>query len=742
MPMNRTLIQKALAFALVTISVNTFAADDPNQLETVTVTGTRTGETDLQQTPIAITTFDSEEIDALGLTDVNDIATQTPGLSIAQHGSRGQIYIRGIGSNNVFTGSDPSSTLHVDGVYMARPSSVPTNFLDVERVEVLKGPQGTLYGRNSVGGTVNVISREPGDQLHFKGKAEYGQYDKRRIGMALDGPLIKDALGGSFAAYSHQSDGYVTNLNPAAQNDLNDEDTYGLKGALKWKIIDHLSATLRADYATADDTNYSSYKPTLTDAVGNPIVVTDIDPDPTVTTLAPPTAPQVIGDYHTINVPTTPTRQDDSKGASLKVEAQLNPELAFTSLTSDRRLDTVDRRDFDFTEVDSHLSTLTENQKQFSQEFSLNGQNGAWKWIGGLYYFKETDRSDADLLLTLFDTNDVFSINGGSPVVFTTPVFVDTETKTVSIAPFAQGEYALNEDLSVIGGARYTKDEKESTSALTNTTVTDSWNAWTPKLGLNYRVNDDVFTYATISRGYKSGGFNSDSLAAFDPETMNAYEVGLKSDLWNKKLRFNAAAFYYDYRDLQLQSFNTLGGLILITNVPDATAKGMEFELTAVPTDDWQFDVGLSLLDTAYGNYLSARNTGISASVPMQQAGTLVENIEGNAFNKAPEVTANLTAQYFQNIDAGEVSYRLNYYWQEKEFYGQFNDASLSQGAYGLLNASASLLTNKDDWQLVLYGDNLTDENYASYGYDFSNLGTALSINAPRTYGVRVIYDY
>jgi iron complex outermembrane receptor protein len=736
-----------LLAGLLLLHANLAVAEEINayQLDTIFVTATRLGETDLQTTPIAITTFDSETMDTQGLSNTKDIGQRTPGLSIANHGTRGQVYIRGVGTNNVFAGSDPSSTIHLDGVYLARPNSVLTEFMDVEWLEVLKGPQGTLYGRNSTGGNINIVSAEPSEEFYFKAKLEYGNFDRRRAAFNVNGPLAGDALMGNLALYRNLAEGYVTNVNPAADSDLNDEDTYGIKGALKWRITDSLTALLRSDYSKADDTNYSSYKPTLADAVGNPIVPTDMDAGAPIT-IAPPTAPQDIGDYHTINVPVTPEREDKQQGVSLKLTAELTPNLTFTSLTAGRSLDHHDRRDWDFTEVDSHLSTMEEDQEQFSQEFSLQGNHDAINWITGVYYFQEQDRTMADMSLTLFDVYDAFGLNGGNSLIWTLPVFVNTRARNTAMAAFAQADVNLTDNFSIVAGTRYNYDRKNINDLTDgNPSASDSWEAWTPKLGLNYRISDQVFTYASASRGYKSGGYNAADLTPFDPETLTAYEVGIKSDLWDNRLRFNASAFYYDYENIQIQQFNNLG--IIISNVPEAEARGGEIEITAIPSDEWQFDLGIALLDTEYGDFVSTRDTFITASVPMQQqanasGGTLSENIKGNSFNVAPEVTVNFTAQYFQNFDAGSITYRLDYYWQDDEYYNQYNDANMKQDAYHLVDASATFTSNKGDWQFVLYGKNLTDTEYASYAYDFSNLGTAFSINPPRTYGARLIYHY
>ncbi|HOP20475.1 MAG TPA: TonB-dependent receptor plug domain-containing protein, partial [Amphiplicatus sp.] len=220
-------------------------------VDEMVVTATKMGETNLQETPIAITAFSGEQVDRTGIKDVRDLMAMTPNLNVAQNAAFAQIYIRGIGSNNVFSGADPSSTIHIDGVYIARPASYFTSFLDVERIEVLRGPQGTLYGRNSVGGTINVITRRPDNEFQAKLQGTVGNYDLYRVEGYVSGPIIEDKLAASVSMMRSKRDGYLKNVAPGAA-DLDSEDLWSGRVQLRATPTDRLEILVRGDYSDDD----------------------------------------------------------------------------------------------------------------------------------------------------------------------------------------------------------------------------------------------------------------------------------------------------------------------------------------------------------------------------------------------------------------------------------------------------------------------------------------------------------
>lgn len=686
----------------------------------MTVTGSKTGVTNLQQTPITITTFDSTQIDEQGLEDIGNIVHHTPGVSMGQNILYGQVYIRGVGTNNVFAGSDPSSVVHYDGVYMARPLTVFSDFLDIERVEILRGPQGTLYGRNAAGGTINVVSRLPSDTFRSKITAEYGEFNKQRLTINASGPLTRNALSAGISLLSTTSDGYVTNANPNGTSKLNDENKKGIAGKLRWKLSNNTEIIFSADYLDVDETGPHN-KPLLKNVDGTTV-----------------TGPAVINDPFTINTPFQPSTTNEIHGGYAKILSKISNDLNFTSILAYRGVKFHLLMDTDFTEQGGLISDVMEDQNQTSQEFQLNGKSGALKWVAGLFYLNEDDKFIGDISLP------GVAASLGAPN-FNSLLTTDVNTKAYAL--FFQGTLAMSEKLSATLGVRYSYEKKTIKGdnnlniggALINNFVVDNnsdWEAFTPKLGMDYKISDNTFTYLSISKGFKSGGFNATSAndPAFNPEFLWAYEVGVKTDLMDKQLRLNTSAFYYSYTDLQVQQFEIAQGgaaRAVVENAANAKVNGLELELTATPSANMRFDAALSYLDATYDKFTTARSSAPTVSV----------DASGNHLNNSPELTANLTAHFYQDLNAGTLTYRLNYYWQTKEFYTPFNDKTTSQDDYSLVNASIGYSNLDETMQIQLYADNLTDESYFNSTADFSPFGVTGQINPPRTYGIRAIFQ-
>lgn len=694
----------------------------PHQLETIMVTATRTGETDLQVTPITIKTFNETDIDEQGIEDVGDIIHSTPGLNLGQNVNNAQVYIRGVGTNNVFPGADTSSTIHYDGVYLARPAMALTDFVDIERIEVLKGPQGTLYGRNSVGGTINFISRLPTDKFRLKVSGEYASFDKRRVTANVSGPLLGDKLMAGLSVMRSKSDGYLENKHPSGTSRLPGEDREGIEGKLRWRMWNKAELILGADYVHQDDAP-PIYKPAYKDIFGTTI-----------------TGPVVLKDPWEVNIPSDPSVKLKNYGFSAKLTADFLQDYKFTSLSAYREIDNPLLVDADFSEIAEFFTNNHMFQHQFSQEFQINKQHGRLTWVAGYYYFQEKDSMDFNVALpTLASSLGLTNFNS----------LTDSSVYTKSYALFLQGTYAVSDKLSVILGTRRNKDKKRIKAvgklAIGGTTTPsyvadddDDWSAWTPKLGVSYAINDSLFTYGLITGGYKSGGFNGTAGTdpAFGPEYITAYEIGLKSDWWNKRLRINTSLFHYDYSDLQVLIFKqiTTAAAVnaIIDNAATADVNGLELEMALTPTSSWRFDAGFSYLDATYAKYNAARTV---STQPL--------DLSGNHLNSSPQFTVDLTGRFYQNVPGGTLAYRLNFYWQDREYYTAFNDKATSQPEYELVNASLSYTTNDESIEFILYGNNLTNRDYINTTVDFSTLvGVAGKVESPRHFGIKAIYRF
>lgn len=685
--------------------------DSDGVLEEVIVTASKVGDSNLQDTPIAITAFSEDALDRSVMKDFRDISHLTPGLIISENANYAQVYIRGIGTNNVFPGADPSSTIHLDGVYLARPQAVFNSFLDVERIEVLRGPQGTLYGRNSVGGTINVISKTPSlTESHYKAQGMFGNYDFWQVDGYASAPLIEDQLAGSVAVQHTQRDAYRENISTG--NDIDDDDSTTLKGQLRWVLSPSVEVTLRADYFEQDSAVYG--------------YMTFAEPP-----MAAPLSMQIFGDADRValNLPNSYGREN--WGLSAKVSANLNANWDFTSLTAYRVNDWFLVADTDASELNLLRTQLGEDQDQFSQEFNFAGQFSRLQVLLGAYYF--TEQVDSR------DDNGIFVLTPG--IVRRVRPFVDT----TSWAVFGQLTYAVSERWFLTAGGRYTDEDKDflktdgifvigngaQIADLSFPEETGNYSRFTPKFGVEFRPHDDFMVYGSISQGYKSGGFNFTAVqpGGYDEEVLWAYEAGMKSELLEGRARLNLAAFHYDYEDLQVQSF-VLPGQADVSNAATANVDGLELELLARVGTRLDLGFNLAYLDAKYDKYPEAPLTG-----------GVTTDASGNSLSSAPEWSGSAVLQYQVDVsERGGIKLRAEYNWQSEILFTADNNPVDRQGDYGLANASVGYLSN-EGWEIALWGRNLTDEAYATGTAPFA-LVRAGRFGPPRTYGVRATWQF
>lgn len=679
------------------------------QVEEVIVTATKTGATRLQDTPIAITAFTTATIDRAAISDIRDLASITPNLAIAENTGLSEVYIRGIGSNNVFPGSDPSSTVHLDGVYLARPSSYFSNFLDVERVEVLRGPQGTLYGRNSVGGTINIISRKPTDAFQAKAQATAGNYNLYRGEGYISGPLLPGAIDGSLSLLRSKRDGYQKNIAPGGNPAVDSEDVWSTRGQLRFRPNDRLDVTARADYMKADEVPGGYLKP----------LVASSDP----------LANSILGDYRRVAINTPQNTKTEDWGVSLDASEKINDALTLMSLTSYRHDDFSFALDSDARAALIRRTDFIQAQNQFSQEFNLTGHYDKLTFVGGAYYFHENIA--ADLRVSNYPS---------------TQVNPNVTVHTRALAGYFQGTYEFSERFSATAGIRYTDERKlfgqvynirDLATLIPNPTYphvsspTGNYHAWTPKLEIDFKPAKGVLVYGSVTRGFKSGGFNITSAnprSGFQPEFLWSYEAGFKGDLLDRRLRLNAAAFHYDYSDLQVQSFIT-PGVTDISNAATATVNGVEVETVARPSAGLELGASVSYLDATYKQY------------PGAPFGATTIDASGNRLNSAPRWSYSAYGQYEFELAGGSVTLRGEYDYKSRQYFTPDNSAVQSQGAYRLINASIGYAPNGGRWQAILFGRNLGDTQYVTTTASFPGPISG-RVGEPRTYGVRLIYEY
>jgi iron complex outermembrane receptor protein len=711
-------------------------------LQEIVVTATKRSES-LQDVPVAVTAYSGELIRSLAIADIEGLAVQTPSFAFSKAGGEAQIYIRGVGTNIFGIGADPSVAVNLDGVYLGRTNMGLTQFLDIDRVEILRGPQGTLYGRNATGGAINLVSRMPTRELEGYVTAGFGEFDRTEFQAAVGGPL-DDQWAFRIAGRYLKDDGYTEDLDPRGSNKLDDNDIKSFRGILQFTPNDAVTATLIGEYTEFSNDNTS--------------VIPRDDLGLAETLGAVPT-----GSIHKERND-LPTFFDwDSSGVTLNIGWDLGGGVSLTSITGWKNYNSDFLFNTDGTEIDITRSNFKYDTDQWSQELRLDiSTSDRWQLLLGAYYFGEDKKGGLGLVRASLAPQRSF--------------IIPSENNTDAWAVFAEATFNLSDKLSLIAGVRYSDEEKEDFSAFglsfdvlgletpgpvipigAPRITSDSWDAWTPKLGIDYRWSEDVLIYGSATRGFKSGGYNSlqPSNPAYDPEYIWAYEAGIKSQFADDRIRLNGAIFYYDYTDLQVST--VLNNLTFITNAAAATVMGVELELLARPTEQLELGLAVSYLDTEYDKFLTA--FGSMPCTPVPPATTCSRPLipfdaSGNQLINAPEWKANATAQYTVPLGgAGSLVLFGQLSFQDDLYFTQINESAVGQEAITLFDARAAWLSNNGSWEVAAYGKNLTDEDYFNNGVRFTStsdpakdvfqIGNSLGYPAPgRNWGVQATYRF
>lgn len=738
------------------------------RLDEITVTARKRKES-IQETPISITAFTGADLEKRSLSDLSEVDAFAPNVDISSGPNSGgsansQITIRGIGQSDFLITTDPGVGTYVDGVYFARSMGGIMDLLDLERIEILRGPQGTLFGKNTIGGAVNLISAKPDGELAGSAELIVGRYDRLDARASIDFPIIDNQLFVKIAASTKNRDGYGQRVDMDTGqkiSDLGDQDATSARGALRWLPSEDLTIDLVFDIArerqnaivaTLAEFNPAAGLVGLYNAVGG------------LTGLYGPFSVAVPDDPFVSNA-TGPSVNDlDLWGTSLTIDWDLGG-LSLKSITAYRELDADFGIDADHTATEYQHVLNRDSQDQFSQELQLSGVHfdDRLSWIAGLYYFEENavDRNEVRLLSGLYtglealpgaliplgdpaDPLTPFIGGAGNPLnaLFDLNFDIFNEIDNKSYAAFTQGTFDLTDKLSITAGIRYTYEEKEytlehrrvvsDTFIVPLTRVDDDWNETTPMASLSYQASDDIMVYGSISRGFKSGGFNGRpttqaEVESYDPEFVTSYELGAKTEWLDQRLRLNVTGFYYDYKDLQLtiQTQASDGNFIVVTeNAGKAKVKGLELELLAMPISGLEIQGGIGYIDAEYIDVGNA---------------TLITT--DSEFIKTPEWSANGSVQYaFSLRKYGTLFARGDWSYQSKVYNDAENVAALTQEAYSLYSARLTYESPDQDWLIALFGTNLSDERYIYNGNTaLGSLGTAsVFYGRPREWGLSV----
>jgi len=737
------LASAALALAANDVAwAQTSDAAGPAGLDEIVVTARKRAE-NLQDTPIAITALTGEALERRDLSRITEIDRYTPSLvlngtaPLSGNPSTAVVFLRGIGQIDFTINTDPGVGIYVDGVYVARSAGSVLDLVDVERVEVLRGPQGTLFGRNTIGGAISLVSKRPADEIGGRMSATYGTDNRVQLQGSLDLP-ISDTLLTKFTGFYHKRDGYVRQ--DLTGRRLGNDDALAGRAQLLWQPSSSFEALVAVDATRRRETSAPNVAIALDGTafplaflenarvIGLPICASD----PNSSRECFGSAWETGQPYHTNGTQVFDANLDVF-GTSLTLNFT-GDLVSAKSITAYREIDSTFGRDTDHTPFPYLYSSNEQHQHQWSQEFQFTGKllNDRLNWVLGVYYF---DEKASDIYVSAGSVNGVRGLN-----------FVHNS----NYAGFGELTFDVTPELHLTGGLRYTHETKRFRTdqaviagirqpigtpiVPTGTRARRTFKETNPRVILSYDVSRDLMTYLTYSRGFKSGGFNArysspvTALVPYAPEFATLYEAGAKFETSDRRLRLNGAIFRTDYSDVQVD-FSYPGVLGTLTgNAAKARIEGVEAELGLVPVQDLTID--------ATASYLDARYTEVDATVP----GLAV----GNRLPLAPKWSFSLSASYrIPLANGGAILPQADWSYRGRIHYDSLNTAIISQRGYHLLNASIAYETPGDRLRLSAGVKNLTDKQYlTSAGYSDA-AGVAEGVYArPRQWYVSAGYRF
>lgn len=734
-------------------------------LEEVIVSARKRDE-NVQGTPIAITAITGATIEQSKLFKVSDIEQISPNLSFssANNGSSGslQAFQRGIGQFDSSLTTDPGVGLYLDGIYLARTVGSNFELADIASIDVLRGPQGTLYGKNTIGGAISVTTKVPSGETSYMGQLTGGEDDYISFSGYAEAP-ITDKVAASVAVLTKNSSGWQQrNQNSDAGNN----DSWSARTHLNANFTDTWSSHLALDYTHIDQNVY-------------PQVLTDFNADAILPGIYNEKVGPIDGVCCTPNVDDIDRsdvlneldlEKNDMWGVSWTNTLDMD-ELMLKSITGYRDMDSHNYRDADnapnvYFEVGNDLNT-----NQFSQEFVLSNASGSkFDWLVGVYYFKEDGKTTADVTVA----GGLFEVDQREGLDFT--LSYDTTQDTTSYAAFFYTTWHWTDATRINVAARYTYDEKKlemytikrasqvpitkpgptGPSACSDVTLDgngarfsckDDWSEISPKIGIDHDFSDDIMGYASISQGFRSGIYNgrptsTAEISVADPETLTSYELGLKTQLWDRRLQINGSVFYDDYKDQQFlvnspSSLSAEGALALVVaNAADSTIGGVELEFTALPMENLTLTGGASWLYTEYDSFeVGNLSTG------------LVEDLSDREFQNVPDWTASIAAIYNWDLsDGSTIRVRGDAYYKGEIFYSNDFNCScfdrLNTDGFTTYNAGITFITSDGKWEMGVFGRNLSDERVINGGFGVDFFGTTTAAyTAPRTYYASIKYS-
>ncbi len=693
-------------------------------LEEVMVTAQKRSESS-QDVPISVQAFGAQTLEQLGATEVMDLSRSAPSLSVGGvPGNIQQMGIRGVVDYSRNVGINARMGVYIDGVYQGRSASANQPLLGLESVEVLRGPQGTLFGKNTVSGAINLNTRKASDEFTGEVTAGGGNEGYWTGSGYVNGPFT-DQLFGSISASKQHRDGYYRNT--VTDKDFGDWDQQGTRGQLRWLPSDPLEIILAGDYAKTD-----SDLPISTRATDKPFEAT-----------------KGIRENNTV----------EFWGTSATVNYMMANDYEFTSISAYRHTKSELLSDESFSAAASMISFVDEKSSQISQELRLvSPLEGDYDWVAGLYFF-DTSPDDVSTDRNITFAPSFLGAASGN-------IAIPSTASTTSYSAYIHGNYRFANSLELTAGIRGTLEDQEFDFTQINTPdnpdivgpgypglafeagdlsykAKNSDTAVSPTVGINYTPTDDVLLYAKYARGNQSGGWNGDYRTTgldriqFDPESVDAYEAGLKSTMFDGQLRFNTDVFVQEYDDFQVfQLLNVNGQPIQeLTNAGQATSQGVEMETIWLPTDALQLTFNGTYLDATYDKF---PNPGIEFD-PNAKA------YDGNDLAYAPEWKLFAAAEFVQPLSSlGDLTFHVDYSYQAHSFGNAANRKEIEGiPSFELWNARITFRPTSEQWQAQLYVDNIADEEYIVNHYENTIFRfDRVYWGAPRFYGANFTYYF
>ncbi|WP_417456897.1 TonB-dependent receptor [Kordiimonas sp.] len=723
----------------VAVSLPSMAQEDAevSSLEEILVTARRRTES-LQDVPIAVTAFSADTLALRGAADITELAQIAPSVTLEPSRATNSTltaFIRGVGQQDPLAGFEQGVALYLDDVYMARPQGTLLDIYDVERVEILRGPQGTLYGRNAVGGAIKYVTKRLSDEPEFGLKLSYGSYNQ--IDAVVKGSVpISDKVRVGATVASLNRDGFGENLTTGEEH--YNKQILAARASIEFLPSDALFVRISADYTDDDSNAVAGYRPYAGAFSGTPVT------DSVYDTYAGATEN---GSTSGING----NNEVTSKGIQGSIEWTASDSVTLKSVTAYREDYTESVIDFDSLAIDDMDAPVIYDNQQFSQEFQLLYSSDKLSGVVGFYYLDAEAANDFDVVL-----GQLGRIAYGSTLVAYTGGTVDTKAWSL----FADMTYQFNDEVSVSVGGRYTNDKRSAdifrgnylgqgspffgfTDSIFLGATSDfeserTFKDFSPRVAVDYKVSEDALVYASFSRGFKAGSFDPRGAnisspeveEGFAPETLDSYELGLKSTWWDGRARTNIAVFYSDYKDMQIPGSLPIdtdndgvndGFVGTVTNAGKATIKGIEFEGNFLLSEGLTLQTSFNVLDAEIKEWLL---NGVNVA-------------DDRAVQNTPEFMSYVGLTYMVPVAGGNLS--LNGNWSHKGSIVQFETpvAEIDQDAYSIFNASIVWTAEDGRWSLGLHGKNLGDKEYKTAGYNFPTLGLENNITTfygpPRT---------